>query len=98
MQENISLQVKWVPSKECLADPISRWNQDRGDYTLDPWLFRRIQTFFQPWVTLETDLFASPGNKKLPHFVARWPHWEARAVDALQCPLDGMGSLYAPGQ
>ena len=45
---------------------------------------------------LKTDLFASPDNKKLEKFVARWPHWEATAVDALQCPLDKLeGGLYA---
>jgi hypothetical protein len=46
-------------------------------------------------VNLKTDLFASPGNKKLDQFVSRWAHWEAVAVDALQCPLDNLGDLYA---
>ena len=50
---------------------------------------------FQPFINLETDLFASPGNKKLSQFVARWPHWQARALDALNCNLESMGGLYA---
>jgi hypothetical protein len=95
MSKNITLQVKWVPSAQCLADPLSRWSQDRGDYSLDPTLFQQVQNFFLPWITLETDLFASPGNKKLEQFVSRWPHWQARGVDALQCPLENMGGLYA---
>ena len=95
MEKKVTVHVKWVPSKECLADPISRWVQDRGDYSLDMSLFQYLKRVFSPHICLETDLFASPGNKKLDSFVARWPHWEARAVDALQCPLEGMGGLYA---
>ena len=95
MDKNVELQVKWVPSEKCLADPLSRWSQDKGDYSLDVSLFNYIQKTFQPFINLETDLFASPGNKKLPQFVARWPHWQARALDALNCNLEGMGGLYA---
>ena len=95
MAKNITLQVKWVPSAQCLADPISRWSQDPGDYTLDCNLFRYVQKIFAPFIHLETDLFASPGNKKLRQFVARWPHWEAKAVDALQCSLDNLGGMWA---
>ena len=95
MENNISLQVQWVPSAKCLADPISRWQQDRGDYSLDPLLFKWLKDHFTPYITLQTDLFASPGNKKLDNFVSRWPHWQATAVNALQCPLDNLGGLYA---
>ena len=95
MENNVTLQVKWVPSEECLADPLSRWSQDRGDYSLDRLLFQFLQKHFAPHILLQTDLFASPGNKKLESFVSRWPHWEATAVDALACPLQGMGGLYA---
>ena len=95
MEKNINLQIKWVPSKECLADPISRWEQDHGDNSLDHNLFNWLKKFFAKHINLETDLFASPGNKKLDQFVSRWPHWQARAVDALQCPLENMGGLYA---
>ena len=31
MSKNVTLQVRWVPSAQCLADPISRWVQDKGD-------------------------------------------------------------------
>jgi len=87
LKNNVRLQVQWVPSENCLADPLSRWGQDRGDYSLDKTLFHKIRKFFQKFITLETDLFASPGNKKLEKFVSRWPHWQAAAVDALQCSL-----------
>ena len=50
---------------------------------------------FSPFINLKTDLFASPGNKKFDQFVSRWPHWQATAVDALQCPLENLGDLYA---
>ena len=91
MKNNVTLQVKWVPSKECLADPISRWVQDRGDYTLNPKVFKEIPNLFQAQIILEVDLFASPGNSKLKKFVSRWPHWQSAAVDALLAPLDSLG-------
>ena len=70
-QKDITLQVRWVPSAQCLADPISRWDQDRGDYSLDKSLFAALKAYFAPHIKLETDLLASPGNKKLAQFVAR---------------------------
>ena len=96
MKSNITLHVKWVPSAQCLADPISRWSQDRGDYSLDPNLFNWVKGHFSTSIHLKTDLFASPGNKKLESFVSRWPHWQAIGVDALQIPLESLeGGLYA---
>ena len=96
MKNGITLQLRWVPSERCLADPLSRWSQDRGDYSLNPVLFQKIKTFFQKHIQLQVDLFASPGNKKLDRFVARWPHWQAAGVDALKIPLDQLGGgLYA---
>ena len=56
----MTLQVKWVPSAEMLADPLSRWSQDRGDYTLDQQLFNFLKETFNGYLTLQTDLFASP--------------------------------------
>ena len=93
ISQDITLQVTWVPSEKCLADPISRWEQDKEDYTLDHNLFRDLQKFFKKYINLETDLFASPGNKQLNKFVSRWPHWQASGVDALKCPLDNLGGV-----
>ena len=95
ISQNVTLQVTWVPSAQCRADGLSRWVQDRGDYSLDPDMFQQIRKFFSKFIHIETDMFASPGNKKLEKFCSRWPHWQAAAVDALRCPLDNLGDLYA---
>jgi hypothetical protein len=29
----IQIHAQWVPSEKMLADPLTRWSQDRGDYT-----------------------------------------------------------------
>lgn len=57
-----------------------------GDYSVDYQLFRWLRHQFKIVVNLKTDSFASPANRKQPKFVARRPHWEASAVDALQSP------------
>jgi hypothetical protein len=89
--KNVDLRVRWVPSAEMQADYISRWQLDRGDYSLNQALFACLMQVFRPWMDLKTDLFASPGNAKLPSFVARHPHFEAAACDALQCDLGKLG-------
>ena len=40
-------------------------------------------------------MFASPGNHKFPLFCARYPHWKAKKVDALTCPLDDVQFCYS---
>ena len=88
MQENgVDLQVRWLPSAQNQADEVSRWAVDPGDYSLNLRLFRFVQKIFQPHIVLDTDLFASAGNRKCQRFVSRWPHCEAAAVDALHCDL-----------
>lgn len=101
IENRVTLKVNWVATKDMLADNISRWSKDPGDYALNPKIFQFIQAQFKEHVTLETDMFASPGNHKLRQYVARWPHWGAVAVDALTCPLESLGrGLYAnpPGK
>ena len=83
IQNNIVLQVQWVPSKEMLADKLSRWEYDKGDYTLNNQLFNWIKGQFSGCIQLDTDMFASPGNKKLTQFVSRWPRWQAKQKDVL---------------
>ena len=97
MDKNITIKVRWVPTTEMLADPISRWDWDPGDYSLDPQTFQYVLSQYKDRFTPKVDMFASPGNQKLGIFVCRWPHWQAAAVDALTCPLDrlGGGALYA---
>ena len=45
--------------------------------------------------TLLWDMFASPGNHKFPLICARYPHWKAKKVDALTCPLDDVQFCYS---
>lgn len=79
-KNNVPLEVKLVPSNQCLADPLGQGGFCRGQ-----------KTVFQPFITLQTDLFASPGDKISADFAARWPHWEAKATD----PQDHLGGRYA---
>ena len=100
LEKQIHLSVQWVPSEEMKADALSRWNYDKGDYTLDKSLFQGLLQKFSPWVSPQIDMFASPGNAQLEKFVTRWPHHQALWVDALKCPLEGAQEIYAnpPGQ
>ena len=55
-----------------LADGLSRWSYDRGDYTFCPKLFKQILKLFHPvGFTPTVDMFASPGNAQLKKFVCR---------------------------
>jgi hypothetical protein len=95
-QRKIRVVPNWVKSEEMLADGISRWKIDRGDYTLKKSVFQKIcgifgQKNFQPLV----DMFASPGNAQLEKFVARWPHHQAIAVNSLECSLEKFTEVYA---
>jgi hypothetical protein len=80
-----------VASRDCLADPISRWPQDRGDYKLNPLVFTQIINCFKPYINPQIDMFASPGNKQLPLWVGRYPHhgaWDCNSLEMdLQNPL-----------
>jgi hypothetical protein len=93
VEKKINLQVKWVPSKEMLADKLLGWDFDKGDYTLHEDIFNLLQMKFAKHITLQADMFASPGNKKLKDSVSRWPHWQSKRVDALNCPLQGLGGF-----
>ena len=95
-EKKIVLNPNWVKSEDMLADGLSRWSYDKGDYTLDKKLFHRILKIFQssdfsPLV----DMFASPGNKQLDNFVSRWPHSEATAINALETSLCPFQKVYA---
>ena len=84
----IYLEVNWVKSAEMLADELSRWDHDSGDYKLHPPLFLQARKIFQSWgFTPAVDMFASPGNAQLQKFVARWPHHQAIGCNALELNL-----------
>ena len=93
--KDITVKVEWVPSQEMQADGISRWGKDKGDYTLHKNIFLLAQRHFSPHIHPEVDMFASPGNTKLPLFCSRWPHFQAHKVDALNCPLQDLTQVYA---
>ena len=95
LRQKIQIQLELVTSQEQLADGLSRPNYDNGNYTLSRKLFLQVQKVFCPWVRPEIDMFASPGNFQLRKFITRHPHWQAWGVDALQCPLEGVGDCYA---
>ena len=62
---------------------------DRGDYTLNRKIFKDLcKRFAQFHFTPQVDMFASPGNRKYKNFVARWPHHQAFAHNALETPME----------
>jgi hypothetical protein len=95
MEKEVNLEVHLIKSAEDLADGPSRWQQDRGDYTLNRNLFHDLLWQMKGHITPKVDMFASPGNHQLPLFVARYPHWQAMEVNALTCPLDNIRECYA---
>ena len=95
-QNKINLVPNWVKSENMLADEISRWEIDRGDYTLKKSNFRKMTGIFANKNFIpKVDFFASPGNSQLEAFVSRWAHSQAIAVNALECPLGGFTHVYA---
>jgi hypothetical protein len=83
-----------VKSEDQVADELSRWAYDVGDYSLDPSLFKRLVEKFAPFCP-QVDMFASPSNCKLKQFVARWPHHQAVGVDALKMDLSCIQTCFA---
>ena len=86
-RKKISLSLNLVKSEDMLADGISRWSVDPGDYKLDKAIFNKVQEIFCPFLVPRVDMFVSPGNHQLQHFVARWPHHQAIACNALEVDL-----------
>ena len=95
LEHKVRITTTLIRSEQCAADALSRTPLDSGDYTLAPEIFQAILHHFSTWIQPEWDMFASPGNHKLPNFCARYPHWEASLVDALHCSLEAVGNCYA---
>ena len=96
MERKINLVPNWVSSENMLADGLSRWKIDRGDYTLKKFVFQKICGIFSTkkfWP--QVDMFASPGNAQLKKFISRWPHHQATAVNSLECSLEKFQNVYA---
>ena len=95
-KNKVTLVPNWVRSQDMIADSISRWEIDKGDYTLRKCIFQKICGIFAKNKFCPTvDMFASPGNSQLKKFVSRWPHSQATAVNALECNLDNFSQVYA---
>ena len=94
-EKEFHLDVQWVPSENMIADSLSRWGQDKGDYTLKKVLFQKVLTFFEKDIAPDTDMFASPGNAKFQQYVTRYPHHQAYKLDALNCGLWDLSEVYA---
>ena len=94
-EKKIDLELQLVKSQDCLADQPSRMLQDRGDYSLDPQLFHYLLEVQKDFIQPQVDMFATPSNKKLHLFVAKYPHWDSFLVDALKCPLSTVTECYA---
>ena len=61
------------------ADSLSRSHPVRAEWSLSPQSFQQLRTLLNP----EIDLFAHPGNAKLPAFGCPFPFPSATVVDAL---------------
>jgi hypothetical protein len=81
--QQVALVPNWVSSESMLADGLSRWNIDRGDYTLKSCPSHHLQNLLEGNFHPQVDMFASPGNAQLAAFVSRWPHFQAVSVNAL---------------
>ena len=89
-RNQVTLVPRLVPSKDMLADGISSWRFDPGEYSLNLQVFVTLMGFFRPYCTPDIDMFASPSNARLPLFCARWPHHQAHLVDALSTDLTSL--------
>ena len=56
----IQLEVQWVPWEEMLADSLSRWEKDPGDYTLREDTLHDILGRFPQNIKPAVYMFASP--------------------------------------
>ena len=83
-ENQITVKVNLVKSKEMQADSPSRLQPDKGDYTLSRNVFLKVLNIFAPFITTTLDIFASPGNAHLANWVARHPHPGAWVCNALE--------------
>ena len=94
-RNQVTLVPRLVPSKDMLADGISRWRFDPGEYSVKLQVFVTLMGIFRPHCTAHIDMFASPSNVRLPLFCACWPHHQAHLVDALSTDLTSLTHVYA---
>ena len=72
------------------ADSLSRSHPGRAEWSLSPQSFQQLTTHLSP----EIDLFAHPGNAKLPTFGCPFPFPSATVVDALATNWNRWKKIY----
>ena len=72
------------------ADSLSRSHPVRAEWSLSPQSFQQLTTHLSP----EIDLFAHPGNAKLPTFGCPFPFPSATVVDALATNWNRWKKIY----
>ena len=79
-QNNWTIRSRHLPGHlNTWADSLSRSHPVRAEWSLSPQSFQLLRTLLNP----EIDLFAHPGNAKLPTFGCPFPFPSATVVDAL---------------
>ena len=85
------IQAKHIPGHlNTWADSMSRDHTIRSEWSLSPRSFDQLQQSLH----MEIDLFAHPGNAKLPLFGCLFQHPLARVTDALTTEWNQWRSIY----
>jgi hypothetical protein len=80
---NIRLLVQHLPGVDnTKADRLSRWQNDRSDWRLDPEVFARLESIWAAPHGFSVDLFATRVNKLKSRFASWFYDPEATWVDA----------------
>jgi hypothetical protein len=88
----LSLVATYLPGMQNVwADQLSRLQPVETEWTLSPPCFARLSTLRGP---MQIDLFAHPGNHKLPLFGAPFYHPRALLVDSLQHDWNQWREIY----
>ena len=95
MENQVTLQVEWVPSQDMPAIRLSRWDFDASELEFNKGIHHSIKRILWRWCQPRHDMWASAQTAKDRLFVTHWPHAKATAVDARYCPLLAIKMCYA---
>lgn len=91
---NIWISVFHIPgSRNCVADALSRKNNEDMEWMLCSKVFQRIQFYLGD---CEIDLFASKSNFRLPQYVSYRPDHKAFAVNAFSLSWTNLNAYLFP--
>jgi hypothetical protein len=89
---HLHLQAQHVPGKKNMwADSLSRSDPNPHEWTLDERTFSQLIRAHGP---MQVDLFAHPGNARLPLFVAALDYPAAQATDAMSANWNHWQQIY----